>query len=68
MIVGTCPSCGTEVGLGEAPGLGTRHSCRACGAYLEVISLSPTSLDWAFDLPEGKLEYDVPIGDTADPL
>jgi hypothetical protein len=33
-----------------------------------VISLSPTSLDWAFDLPEGKLEYDTPIGDMADHL
>lgn len=66
MIVGTCPSCGSDIGLGEAPGLGARHSCAGCGAYLEVIGLSPTVLDWAFDMPEGKLEYDYQIGETAD--
>lgn len=68
MIVGTCPSCGSEMGLGEAPGLGARTSCQSCGAYLEVIGLTPTVLDWAFDLPEGQLEYDEPIGTTGDHL
>jgi lysine biosynthesis protein LysW len=68
MIVGTCPSCGSETRLGEAPGLGTRTSCVACGAYLEVIGLSPTVLDWAFDQPEGELEYDYQIGESADQL
>ncbi|OGO08899.1 MAG: hypothetical protein A2Z66_06925 [Chloroflexi bacterium RBG_13_66_10] len=68
IIIGTCPSCGTEIGLGETPGFGARYSCIACGAYLEVISLSPTVLDWAFDLPEGRLEYDYHIGGSADPM
>ena len=68
MIVGTCPSCASETALGEAPGLGARTSCHTCGAYLEVIGLSPTVLDWAFDLPEGQLEYDDQIGQSADHL
>jgi hypothetical protein len=34
---------------------------------LEVIGLGPTVLDWAFDLPEGQLEYDYHIGEAADP-
>lgn len=58
MIAGTCPACGEEIVLGQAPGLGNRVTCTACGAYLEIIGLSPTQLDWAFDLPEGQLEYD----------
>jgi lysine biosynthesis protein LysW len=66
MVVGWCPGCGGEVGLGPNPWLGARVTCPACNAYLETIALSPAELDWAFDLPEGELRYDSESSDRVD--
>lgn len=60
-MVGTCPACAEEIGLGPAIGLGSRATCPGCGAYLEIIALEPIVLDWAFDPPEGQLQYDYQV-------
>jgi len=64
-MVGTCPACGGEIGLGQATGLGSRATCPGCGAYLEIIGLEPLELDWAFDQPEGQLQYDYLLEENA---
>jgi lysine biosynthesis protein LysW len=47
MAQGFCPECDAEVGLGNAPKLGQRVTCHSCGAFLEIIEMSPIELDWA---------------------
>jgi alpha-aminoadipate carrier protein LysW len=44
-----CPDCGEEVNLGVHPKEGQSVTCPNCGADLEVISLEPLELDWAYD-------------------
>jgi lysine biosynthesis protein LysW len=64
-MVGTCPACGSEIGLGQATGLGSRATCQSCGAYLEIISLEPLELDRAIDQPDGQLQYDYQLEENA---
>jgi lysine biosynthesis protein LysW len=52
MAVAFCPECEQGVKLGTNPQEGQKVSCPECGANLEVISLSPLELDWAYDAPE----------------
>ena len=40
-----CPACGAAIALPEDPILGEVVWCDACGAELEVLSLSPLRLD-----------------------
>jgi hypothetical protein len=47
-----CVHCDHRIDLGLGIGVGRRVACPACGAYLEVISLSPIELDWAYDQPQ----------------
>jgi len=46
-----CIHCDQRIDLGLWPGEGWRVTCPACGAYLEVISVNPVELDWAYDQP-----------------
>jgi lysine biosynthesis protein LysW len=65
MTAGRCPECGSEIGLGPSAELSARVVCGGCGAYLEVISLSPVELDWAFDQPVSHMQYDYDLGDRS---
>ena len=46
-----CVHCDQRMDLGRGANVGRRVTCPACGAYLEVISLNPVELDWAYDQP-----------------
>ncbi len=61
MAVATCPDCGNEINLGAKPKEGQPVTCPECGADLEIISLEPLELDWAYsDFDE---EWDTPDDD-----
>lgn len=63
---GTCPACVQDILLGPGTEPGARTVCPNCGAYLEVLSLSPVQLDWAFDGPVGHQQYDDRVGQDLD--
>lgn len=48
MVIATCPDCEGEINLGREPREGQSVVCPDCGADLEVISLEPLELDWAY--------------------
>jgi lysine biosynthesis protein LysW len=52
MAVAFCPECSEGVKLGDRPQEGQRVTCAVCGADLEVISVTPLELDWAYDEPD----------------
>lgn len=52
MAKGYCPECDEPIRLGDRPSKGQKVTCPACGAYLEVVALSPIELDWAIDEDE----------------
>ena len=43
-----CPECGNPVQLSKDVKLGTLTTCPECDCLLEVISLHPIDLDYAF--------------------
>jgi lysine biosynthesis protein LysW len=45
---GVCPGCGDSITFNDAA-VGDRVDCGECGEKLEVISLSPIDLDYAFE-------------------
>ncbi len=49
MAQGYCPDCDSDIKLGGDPRKGQKVTCPSCGAYLEVVGLSPIELDWALD-------------------
>jgi lysine biosynthesis protein LysW len=49
MTVAKCPLCGEKIKIGTKPWIGQEFECPACDAILEVISLSPISLDAPYD-------------------
>lgn len=51
MDVVACPDCGQKIDLGSQPKLGQEVTCPYCEADLEVISLDPLELDWAYIEP-----------------
>lgn len=51
MEVVACPDCGQKIDLGPQPKLGQEVVCPYCEADLEVISLDPLELDWAYVEP-----------------
>jgi lysine biosynthesis protein LysW len=46
-----CLDCGYAVNLGSRPVEDQVITCSNCGAQLEVISLDPLELDWAYLKP-----------------
>ena len=49
MAKGYCIECETQLKLGSSPTKGQQISCFKCGAFLQVVALSPIELDWAYD-------------------
>ena len=48
MVTAFCLDCGYSVSLGLQSTEGQMVTCSNCGAQLEVLSLDPLELDWAF--------------------
>lgn len=44
-----CPLCGERIKVGVKPWVGQNVECPACEAILEVVELSPVSLDWPYE-------------------
>jgi lysine biosynthesis protein LysW len=49
MLVAECPECETKIRFAQAPQINETVNCHECGEVLQVISLSPLELDWAYD-------------------
>ncbi|MGA9533174.1 MAG: hypothetical protein WBR18_10705 [Anaerolineales bacterium] len=60
MAEGYCPDCDATVDVGGNPKKGQTLTCGSCGADLQVKSISPVELDWAYedDEVEAEFEYD----------
>jgi lysine biosynthesis protein LysW len=54
-----CPGCDVEFDLGKRI-LGERFQCRECGRKLEVVSIQPPDVSWAYryDDQDGDWDYD----------
>jgi len=63
MAEGFCPDCDSTVDLGSTPKRGQTVTCGTCSAYLQVISVSPVELDWAYDDDEADTEYEFEYDD-----
>jgi lysine biosynthesis protein LysW len=44
-----CPDCDEKIVLKTTPEVGQRITCPHCESELEVISVDPLELDWAYD-------------------
>ena len=49
MLVAECPECETKIRFPQAPQMGETLTCHECGEALQVVSLSPLELDWAYE-------------------
>jgi alpha-aminoadipate carrier protein LysW len=47
-----CPDCDKEITFNPHPRLGQKLTCPQCDVELEVISVDPPELDWAYDWSE----------------
>jgi lysine biosynthesis protein LysW len=63
MARGFCPECDSSINLGNNPTKNQKVTCQSCGAYLEVVAISPIELDWAFD---DDFDYDDDFEDDED--
>jgi len=52
-----CPGCESTIALSGAK-VGDRMDCPECGEKLEVISVKPLELDYAFDDEDWDEEWD----------
>lgn len=52
-----CPECGNPIEVGKNVKLGAHIECPECGTLLEVISLKPLDLDYAFEEWEEEEEF-----------
>jgi alpha-aminoadipate carrier protein LysW len=50
-VFAPCPDCGEEIELWSQVKVGEELTCPYCEAELEVISLDPVELDWAYVPP-----------------
>ncbi len=69
MTQGYCPDCDKPVQLGDQPSEGQLVTCRNCGAMLQVTSLAPVELGWAYEFDddeEEEYEYEYELGDDDD--
>ena len=48
---GICPDCGNRIKLWPLINVGEELVCPFCEADLEVVSLDPVELDWAYFEP-----------------
>jgi len=56
MEMAWCPNCGNPIALDKGVKLGAHIECPECGTLLEVISLKPPELDYAFEGEEWEEE------------
>lgn len=56
MATALCPECDQMVKVGAELAEGQRVTCSHCGTELEVISVDPLELDWAYVEPAEKEE------------
>ena len=49
MFKARCPNCGSTVRLEQKPELESLVFCPECDETLEVVSVNPLRLDWAYD-------------------
>ena len=52
-----CPGCDEKIKL-NSPKEGQLVTCQNCGDELEVVSLTPLELDWAYDGLDDDFEWD----------
>ncbi len=51
-IAAKCPGCSSPIFFYETPKLGEFVSCPMCSDLVEVVALSPLSLDWSADIDD----------------
>lgn len=73
MYKARCPNCGSTVRLEQKPELESLVFCPECDETLEVVSVNPLRLDWAYDdedddSDEGFVDYDDDDDDDYDDL
>jgi alpha-aminoadipate carrier protein LysW len=44
-----CPDCDGEIIFNPHPRIGQKLTCPHCASDLEVVSIDPVELDWAYD-------------------
>ncbi len=49
MAVAYCPDCEGKISISSEAAVGQRITCPHCDTDLEVISVEPLELDWAYD-------------------
>ena len=49
--LGICPGCGARIRFQNKIEMGEFIVCQECGDELEVVSLTPIKLDWAYADP-----------------
>lgn len=59
-ITAECPDCAAEIVFSDRPKLADTVTCPECSTLLEVVSVNPLELEWAFeeDLDDGDDELD----------
>jgi alpha-aminoadipate/glutamate carrier protein LysW len=67
MAIVSCVECDEELEINGSPRLGQKVACPNCGASLEVASVNPLELDWAYE-DEGWDEDDDFVDDEEDLL
>ncbi len=51
-ILAQCPGCNNEIAFYKVPKLGEFVTCSECGDLVEVVNLSPLTLDWSADIDD----------------
>jgi lysine biosynthesis protein LysW len=51
-ISAACPGCKNNIMFQQVPKLGEFVSCPECGDMVEVVNLSPLTLDWSADIDD----------------
>ena len=51
-ITAQCPKCKNEIYFYRTPKLGEFVTCSHCGDMIEVVNLSPLTLDWSADIED----------------
>lgn len=67
-IVAYCPGCNNEIYFKKHPKLGEFVTCPECGDLVEVVSLSPLTLDWSPDVEDEDWQdyWNDDVDETAD--
>lgn len=63
MAVATCIECDEEIEISGRLRLGQKVICPNCAASLEIASLNPLELDWAYEDDNDDWDDDDDLGD-----